>query len=122
MMSTCPFCGGTVSEYELTNMGGTIRASGCCDVSMDLIENYDVFEALPAMLQQAALEKDRTEQAAVFVKNALNSIGFVESRDRWLRTHAHLFKGEHEVTPHDRPRRAQEHISDASATMELFDY
>ena len=97
----CPFCGGTVSEYEFTNMGGTIRASGCCDVSMELIENYDVFEALPPPLQQAALEGDRARQEAIYVKNALNSIGFVESRDRWLRTHAHLFKGEGKLIPYD---------------------
>ena len=69
---------------------------------MELIENYDVFEALPPPLQQAALEGDRARQEAIYVKNALNSIGFVESRDRWLRTHAHLFKGEGKLIPYDR--------------------
>ena len=101
-MSTCPFCGGTVQEYGWQCSGGSVRASLCCDVSMDLIENHDVFEALPPLLQQATLEGDKARQEAVFVKNALNSIGFVASRDRWLRTHAHLFKGEPKITPFDR--------------------
>ena len=64
----CPFCGGKVQEYGWQCSGGSVRASLCCDVSMDLIENYDVFAALPAPLQQAALKGDKTRQAAVFAK------------------------------------------------------
>ena len=61
---------------------------------MELIENYDVFEALPPPLQQAALEGDKAQQAAVFAKAREHAVAFQASRDRWMRTHAHLFKGE----------------------------
>jgi len=98
----CPFCGGTVQEYGWQCSGGSVRASLCCDVSMELIENYDVFEALPPPLQQAALEGDKAQQAAVFAKAREHAVAFQASRDRWMRTHAHLFKGEGKLIPYDR--------------------
>ena len=98
----CPFCGGKVQEYGWSSSGGEVRASLCCDVSMALIENFEVFAGLPKELQEATLERDKAERAEIIAKVQQHAVAGLKSWNELNRKYAHLMKGEHETIPFDR--------------------
>lgn len=79
----CPLCGGQVERVEISSAAGVRRFSTCCDVSLDIVDNYDeVFRALPPHLQQAALERDRAERRAIVEREKAAAERFRARRQR----------------------------------------
>lgn len=88
----CPFCGGMVREILDQDSGGLRAFSLCCDMPQELIDNYDVFSALPEHLQKLAVERKKADYAAMVSKSLENARLFGE----WIKLcdarHAHLMK------------------------------
>lgn len=57
----CPFCKGKITPEETYTQNGLKLGSSCCWVSMEILDNLDVFQALPPNLQQIALKRARDE-------------------------------------------------------------
>lgn len=89
----CPFCGGIVVGWEEMIWGAWFRISSCCEMPMELIENHEAFKALPATLQQSALEGFRQRREALVAKEReqakLTAVWYAEAGVRY----AHRMKG-----------------------------
>ena len=61
----CPVCGGTpVLCQTISSLAeGTDCYSLCCGIGQDIIDNWDVLEALPEIHQQMAIEQSRQQRA-----------------------------------------------------------
>jgi hypothetical protein len=88
----CPFCGGYVQRFEISSAGGSIVESMCCDIPMEFIDNYDVFSALPEILQQVAIERKKAEHNALrqqWLENARNHRAALAA---WYDKNEHLYQ------------------------------
>lgn len=90
----CPFCGGQITRAGIISEAGERHFSLCCDVSLELIDNYEAFKALPLQLQQAALKGDRKRLEAMDAKDRdlaqKCAVWYKECNERY----AHLMKGD----------------------------
>jgi len=83
LRTICPFCGGRVVRVEISDSSGERAFSLCCDMPTEFIDNYEVYEALPELLQQLAIERKRDEYAAMDEQSRENARLFKESLERW---------------------------------------
>lgn len=89
---TCPFCSGRVQPFEISSAGGSIVESLCCDIPFEFIENYDVFSALPEILQQVAIERKKEEHDALRQQWLENARRHKAAVDAWYDRNAHLYQ------------------------------
>jgi hypothetical protein len=94
MAGICPICEGEICHVEVTDVAGTRAFSLCCGAPTEIIDNWDVFEALPKNLQTAAIERVKAEYAAMDEVSAENTRRCKENEDRWNKSHGWLFKGQ----------------------------
>jgi hypothetical protein len=60
----CPVCGGQVVRVDLSASGaGEVHYSGCCQIGLELLDNFEVIDGLPEPYRQQAIADSR----AVFV-------------------------------------------------------
>jgi len=83
LRAICPFCGGHVVRVEISDSSGVRAFSLCCDMPTEFIDNYEVYEALPELLQQLAIERKRDEYAAMDEQSREDARLFKESLERW---------------------------------------
>lgn len=94
-MTICPFCGGRIARTWEVTSAGEREYSECCEVSLDLLDNYDVYAALPPALQQIAIGSDRKELRAYKKRIRQNIEASIRDRPARLefdRRNAHLLK------------------------------
>jgi hypothetical protein len=100
LLKICPFCGGEICRVEITDAGGKRAFSLCCGIPLEILDNWEVFEPLPDVLKQAAIDKIQAEYAAMDEQSAENARRFKEADEHWRATCPHLFKsGEQAITP-----------------------
>ena len=90
----CPLCGGQVIRAGHISDAGETHFTLCCDASLELIDNYEVYEALPPPLQQVALERDRQQTADILAKDQELARAFIAGRAEILERYAHVIKGD----------------------------
>lgn len=90
-MAKCPFCGGAVVRTGHDAGGGIIEESACCWTPMELIDNYDVFSALPKLLQKLAIEGKKAEHQALYDRWNEEAKRFAEWEKESKRRWPHLF-------------------------------
>ena len=79
----CPACNGTVARVDLSASGaGDVHFSSCCGVGLALLDNWDVIEALPEVLQQKAIEDSRAELEQWQERNAAEREAGAAQRER----------------------------------------
>ena len=61
----CPVCGGTpILCQSISGLAeGTDGYTLCCGIGRDIIDNWEVLEALPEIHQQMAIEQSRQQRA-----------------------------------------------------------
>ena len=99
----CPFCGGKIARVEETNLAGKREYSLCCDVPLEVIDNYEVFSALPPALQRIALKRGREEHREWLAQNQRAIEAYKRDRPARLafdKKYAHLLKG-HDADQND---------------------
>lgn len=96
-MTTCPFCGGQVTRVIASSAAGERAYSLCCDVGLDLIDNFEVFEALPADLRDLAIEQGRQARREMNEKDRHEAARFKASLARWHENFRHLSQKENET-------------------------
>ena len=98
----CPFCGGHVTRASFSTSSGLREISLCCGIPLEFIDGYNVFSALPESLQCAAIDARKEEYATMDEQDREDARRFRESRDKWYKHNAHLFK-ETKGEPHAYP-------------------
>jgi hypothetical protein len=58
-----------------------------------MIDNYEVYEALPPQLQAIALERDRQQTKDILARDHELAAAFAESRARLYAKYEHVMKG-----------------------------
>ena len=60
----CPVCGGipTLVQSMSSMVEGTDCYSLCCGIGQDIIDNWDVLEALPSIHVEMAIEQSRQQR------------------------------------------------------------
>lgn len=75
----CPICNGHVTRVEVSRNGGTIAYSLCCGVPLEILDNWEVYEALPEPLQNIAIERAKADHEALRQKWADDTKRFKEA-------------------------------------------
>lgn len=88
----CPFCGGTVIRCEISGDVGTQKFSLCCDMPTDMIDQYEVFSALPAQMQEDMITQRKAEWAEGVRRAREHARQAAECREKWHARYAHLIK------------------------------
>ena len=94
LLKVCPSCGGAITRCSFSDAGGVRNFSLCCDVPLEIIDNWDVYEGLPENLQQVAVEKIKARYAEMTRVSKENARRFKENDERWQKSHPHLFKSD----------------------------
>lgn len=98
-LKICPLCAGEICRVEITTVCGKRAFSLCCDAPLEIIDNWDVFGALPGNLQQVALERIKAMYAEMDAADLENARRFKENDERWRTQIEHLFKGSPKIVP-----------------------
>jgi hypothetical protein len=79
----CPICDGQIIKTERSGSGGTIAYSLCCGVPLEILDNWDVYEALPEPLQFLAIERAKADHEALRQQWAKDTERFRETEARY---------------------------------------
>lgn len=102
LLKICPMCGGEICRVEITDAGGKRAFSLCCDIPLEILDNWDVYAGLPPEYQQLAIDKIEAEYAEMDRQSRENARRFKENYDKWMQLHPELFHGAAQVVPmHD---------------------
>ena len=101
-LTDCPFCGGRICACEIQDSAGLRRFSLCCDVAMEFVDHYDIFQGLPEHLQQVAIQGKKDEYAKMEQKSRDNARRFREAVDHWNAKYGHLTKRTQDGVPYDK--------------------
>jgi len=83
MMENCPKCGEQITRVEITTSAGVRAFSLCCDIPLEILDNWDVFEGLPENLQQAAIDRIKAEYAKMQKEDERSAAAFKAYSEKW---------------------------------------
>lgn len=91
MPTICPKCQQIQGRYEISSVGGRIGRTLCCNTPLDIVDNWDVFGALPAELQQAAIERKEAEFAALIAEWQEADARYEQRLAQWHEQNDHIY-------------------------------
>lgn len=79
----CPVCGGQVVRVDTVSSGaGEVHYSGCCLISLELLDNFEVIEGLPEPYRQQAIADSRAVFAVWHKRNMEEAARFAATKAR----------------------------------------
>lgn len=93
MSDACPLCGGQVSRCVELGLKELHYFTSCCWIPLDVVENWDVIEGLPAELREKAIADAQAAHGKMMEQERL-------LHEEWHREEARLdelFPNRHEL-------------------------
>jgi hypothetical protein len=79
-------------RVEISSTGGERRESLCCGVGLDILDNWEVFAALPEELREAALATDRAQAEEQMARWRAEDAACERRQAEWRRRNVHLYE------------------------------